>query len=263
MKRLCTLLVTIGLLAMLSVTAFATTELHGTVWFDGKRLNSDYTSASVTDAIGELEPGDDIAVVITLRNDYSRATDWWMNNEIINSFETNGPANGGAYTYRLGFKGPNIEDTYYDSETVGGESEPTGMQEATNSLKNFFRLDNLEQGETGTVTLYISLDGETQGNIYQLSLANLEMNFAVELADPKPDEPDRPGHRDDPYDPPTPPEPSEPTPPGKNERLVRTGDETAIAPYLIGSFVSGLALLIIAILRMRRAARDRQGGQMR
>ena len=56
MKRLCTLLVTIGLLAMLSVTAFATTELHGTVWFDGKRLNSNYTSASASSSPATTSP---------------------------------------------------------------------------------------------------------------------------------------------------------------------------------------------------------------
>lgn len=38
----------------------------------------------------------------------------------------------------------------------------------------------MEPGENGTVNLTVGLDGESQGNIYQDTLAKLMMNFAVE-----------------------------------------------------------------------------------
>ena len=47
-------------------------------------------------------------------------------------------------------------------------------------LMIFFSLDTLEPGENGTVNLTVGLDGESQGNIYQDTLAKLMMNFAVE-----------------------------------------------------------------------------------
>ena len=50
------------------------------------------------------------------------------------------------------------------------------------SLEEFFYLDRLVPGGDGIVTLKVELDGETQGNTYQNTLASLQMNFAVEKA---------------------------------------------------------------------------------
>ena len=47
-------------------------------------------------------------------------------------------------------------------------------------LKEFFYLDRLDSGSTGKVSLTIALDGETNGNGYQNTLARLQMAFAVE-----------------------------------------------------------------------------------
>ena len=46
---------------------------------------------------------------------------------------------------------------------------------------DYFYLERLKQGETGRVTLWLRVDGETQGNGYQKTLAQLQMNFAVEV----------------------------------------------------------------------------------
>ena len=55
-----------------------------------------------------------------------------------------------------------------------------GLHEATSALKDYFYLDTLTTGQTGKVTLNVALDGESQGNRYQDTLADLQMNFAVE-----------------------------------------------------------------------------------
>ena len=71
-------------------------------------------------------------------------------------------------------------------ETVGGESEQAerqGLYEATSGLEDSFYLDTLKSGEAGEISLRVALDGETQGNDYQNTLARLRLNLAVEETD--------------------------------------------------------------------------------
>ena len=46
-------------------------------------------------------------------------------------------------------------------------------------LDDYFYLGRLAKNDVGYVTLTLSVDGETQGNSYQATMAQLEMNFAV------------------------------------------------------------------------------------
>lgn len=68
----------------------------------------------------------------------------------------------------------------FDSETVGGDGG-AGLYEATDGLDEFFKLCTMAPGGSGYVTLYVKLDGETQGNGYQNTLARLRLNFAVNI----------------------------------------------------------------------------------
>lgn len=228
-KWILSLVLAVCLLASLGLTAYAA-DLGGTVTFDGKTLASEFTTADANAAAGALQPGDDITFTITLKNNHNETTDWWMKNSIIDSFEDSGKASAGAYTYRLTYTGPTGTNTFYDSVTVGGDADKnTGLKEVSGTLKNYFYLGQLKANETATVTLYIALDGETQGNDYQSQLANLDMRFAVEIV-------------------------------SDNSNVVKTGDDTNIVPYLLASSVSGVILLAVAILRVRSAGRKRQGG---
>ena len=65
----------------------------------------------------------------------------------------------------------------------------------------------------------MKLDGETQGNGYQDTLADLNMRFAVEIV------------------------------PSKD--VIKTGDETEILPYVIAAAVSGALLMVIAVVRVK------------
>ena len=229
MKKTCfSLLLVLILLLSLGLSAYANSaELNSTVKFNGKKLVSDYSTADIYDAVGALQPGDDITIKVSVRNNYSQSTDWWMNNTIINSFETSSSASGGAYTYELSFSGPSGTKTFYSSDRVGGDIEPTGLKEATDTLEDFFYLDTLKAGQKGTVTLYIKLEGETQGNAYQSKQANLEMNFATELTAKK--------------------------------GSVNTDDEFNFLPYILVSSVSGLILLAAAIIRTKKDERKEEG----
>ena len=140
-----------------------------------------------------MQPGDDLSLDIRIKNQNKTMSNWYMKNDIIQSLEdASNTAQNGAYTYKLSYKDKKGKETVlYDNNTVGGEKkvkeELKGLHEATNSLKRYFYLDHLESGEEGLVSLFIVLDGETQGNDYQNTLAELKLSFATEL-DGKPNE---------------------------------------------------------------------------
>ena len=73
----------------------------------------------------------------------------------------------------------------YSSESIGGERDgraarSEGLHQATDSLKDFFFLEQLDSKEKASISLNVALDGETHGNTYQNTMAKLQMNFAVE-----------------------------------------------------------------------------------
>ncbi|MBE6989600.1 MAG: hypothetical protein E7426_02495 [Ruminococcaceae bacterium] len=229
-KRIASLLLAALLLACVGVTAYAD-PYNGqeglAVEYDGEKLTPNYDASAFADQLGELQPGDDITFTIALINGDENDVDWWMNNKILESFEDTGAASGGgAYEYELTYVGPDgAEDVIYSSSIVGGEDTTAGegLHEATGALEDFFHLGTMTKGQQGQIILKIALDGETQGNVYQSTVADLQMQFAVE------------------------PQADEPTPP------VKTGDEMNLMPYLIASAASGLALLVIVAFRMKKS----------
>ena len=72
------------------------------------------------------------------------------------------------------------------SETVGSEDTTggVGLHQATGALEDYFYLDSLKSGERAVVTLKITLDGESQGNSYQDTKADLQLKFAAEIIRP-------------------------------------------------------------------------------
>ncbi|MCM1283559.1 MAG: hypothetical protein NC180_00330 [Muribaculaceae bacterium] len=182
----------------MGVTAYAetTTTEAGTVSFDGNGLKSSFSSSKLAVSVSEMQPGDSVDFRVRIANNADFVTDWYMSNEVLSSLEdAQSVAENGGYTYRLTYTDQSGTVTpLYDSESVGGEKDSDageGLNEVTDSLDEFFYLDRLEAGETGEVQLLIALDGESQGNAYQDTLAQLKMNFAVERASGTPS--DRPG----------------------------------------------------------------------
>ena len=234
-KKVFAFIVVLSLILTLPLAVCADHLSGGSDWTveftKDEKLESNFSSSSIADAARGLQPGDDLTVTIRLINSSGKTADWYMLNEIIRSLEdTQANAAGGAYTYQLTYA-PSVGAlvTLYDSETVGGElngSEPEGLNEVDSALKNYMALETMRSGNSGTVTLKVSLDGETQGNSYQDSLADLRMRFAVEL-----------------------------TPIGK---IIKTGDESMnVSPFYIGMAVSGLLFLVLAVDGLRQ--RKKQG----
>lgn len=231
-------------------------------------MESSFRTADINDVVGGMQPGDNVIITLDLKNENQTATDWYMRNEVLYSLEdrsANRETGGGAYTYRLAYTDKNGEvETLFDSDTVGGESAADtisrmgeGLKGATNALKDYFYLDTLEQGAGGVITLEVALDGETQGNDYQNTLADLQMNFAVEL---QADEPG-PGRRSS-REPDNPGTAEEPLSSVNRTGVVRTSDNSRILLYTALSGICGFVLLAWCIFRCRehKKGERRHGG---
>jgi len=284
-KRIFSFLLIVLMIQMLLVSVSAQTfygkEGWKVVFTPEEEMQSNFSTADWNDPISGLQPGDDVYLTVDLTNEHQETTDWYMENEIIKSLEdqsSNENTHGGAYTYELYYDSTSgVHRDLFSSDTVGGESvleteqkRREGLNEATNNLEEYFYLDTLPNGQGGTVTLHVALDGETQGNDYQDTLAQLRLRFAVELGatSPTPTPSNTPTPTPSSSVTPTPstsvtPTPTSrvtPTPTPTTTRVVKTGDETDLIPYLVVMAVSGLLFLALAIYSLHKRRQARKGG---
>lgn len=263
-----------GLAVSMPAAAYGETSYGSSDWnvsfTEDNKMESTFRSSDLDEVIYGMQPGDNVIIELQLRNRNPETTDWYMTNEILYSLEdrsANSGTNGGAYTYKLTYTDKNGEETsLFDSDTVGGEgSEDSGagegLHQATNALEEYLYLDTLAKGDKGRITLEVALDGETQGNDYQNTLADLQMNFAVELTrqrEPEgsntptvtPQPSTRPGSTVIPTVPAATPtgEPLRRVPEiGTPTAMVQTGDDTSLDKYVLAACISGGVLLILSI----------------
>lgn len=210
------------------------------VRFNGEKMESNFTSGGMNDEVGAMQPGDSVELTIALKNEFDGQADWYMKNEVLESLEDAGDAAGGAYDYLLTYTDTAGETTIlYSSEKFGGDGRihGVGLHGATTTLEDYFYLDRMGSGATGTVKLLVALDGETLVNDYQNTLARLQMDFATERVSQSPG--------------------SGGGTPGKSGgRIIKTGDEADILRNLIILFGSGLVLLVGGLLLLRRQRED-------
>ena len=182
-----------------------------------------------------LQPGDDVTYTLSVVNQNSETAEWYLKNSFIKSLEDGNPvASGGAYGYRLSFIRPDgTEIDLFSSDTVGGEKVSpagVGLHEADSALKEYFFFARLESGQSGTVVLRVSFEGESLGNSYQDTLAELLISFAVAPEN------------------------------GDSGSVVKTGDDAPIIPLYIVMCVSGLLLLAVFVFTLFRH-KKKKGGQ--
>ena len=238
------IVLTMALAAAFPAMAFADHLDGSTAWTvkfnsDAKMVDN-FPEKQWADDVGSLQPGDDITLIVNLVHENATACDWYMANEVLKSLE-DGSAKGSAYKYLLTYIGPSGQErTLYDSSTVGGDvrdGQREGLTQATSALEDFFYLDNLKKNETAQIKLVVGLDGETEGNAYFDTLAQLKMKFAVEL----------------------------PTNNGSSDKksggssAVKTGDDTNLFPFYVIMVVSGTLLAFLAIGLLRRSKNEADG----
>ena len=230
MKKLSLSILTVFVLLLsLTVTAVAAEadnkEDLGTVDYNGTKLVASSDFANLNDILSGMEPGDSVEFTVTLKNSGNKDMDYWMSNEAIQSFEDNGKASGGAYTYILQYNG---EDLYNNAQVGGDEQDDgAGLHEATGAMEDFFFLGTLAPGKSAKVTLFVALDGLTQGNTYQDALSKINLTFAVEEH-------------------------------GNEPTVIKTGDTTTTLPFYIAAAVAGIAIIVLIVVRSRK---NRKGGE--
>ena len=76
-------------------------ENHWHVEFTrGKEMISTFETEKFADIMYWMQPGDHATIHLTLKNDYSTPTDWYMTNKALKTLEdTQSVAEGGGYTY--------------------------------------------------------------------------------------------------------------------------------------------------------------------
>ncbi len=230
------------LLLVSSLTAFAEDRQGASGWqvsFNGKRMDSNFTSASIVNDVNDLLPGDSVELTISLKNDFNGTADWYMKNEVLDALEDAGNAAGGAYDYLLTYTdAAGQTSTLYSSEKFGGDGRinGVGLHGATNTLEDYFYLDRMEGSASGTVKLKVALDGETLVNNYQNTFARLQMDFATELVESG----------------------QTPGTPGTPGRTIKTGDEARITLYLALMFAAGTGLLVVGIIMLKKRQKEEE-----
>jgi hypothetical protein len=253
-KKLLSVIISLGLALCFPLSSFADTISGGSGWkvtfTADEKMESNFTTGKMSDTISGMQPGDTAVFTVALGNENETTVDYYMANKILKSLEEskNTGTKGGAYTYILTYTGPDgSTKTIFDSDRVGGAivNEKEGLYQATQGLENFFFLDSYKKGQTGNITLTISLDGETQGNDYQDTLADLQMNFAVMLrtAGEYGNEGDDETGRE------------------RNPRVVQTGDNTNLKPFFIIAICASVVLVGLGILGTVERRKMKKGGE--
>ena len=242
------LVLTMVLVAAASTVCFAeSTEIKGTAEFTGDSIESTFGAGDLAQAVTDLQPGDDVTLVISYKNSHNKDTNWYMANEVIQTLEKanaarkvpegTGTPEGGGYTYELvQTDGEGNTKTLFSSKKVGGEATPgdlQGLEQATNALGEWFYLDTLPKGGSGTITLHVEFEGETEVNDYMDTDGSLAVAFAVDIAKPDSDEP--------------------------GDDVITTHPDTG-DPYHLAMYLAilavGIVLLVFVIVRWRKENRD-------
>ena len=217
---------------------------------DGKMDETypDNNKNSFADTLSHLQPGDDMTFTVKAVHANDKAADWYVSNEILKSLEADGDdAEGSKYSYEISWKGPKQSRVLYTSERVGGDNtsgkkEDEGLNEATNALDDYIFLERMSKGDEGAVTVKVALDGETEGNAYFDTLAQLRVRFAVEpvTSDNKRNNKNN-------------------TIEYKSRGTVKTGDETRLFPLYVAMVVSGGLLMALVVKTVREEREERKG----
>ena len=235
MSKITTLLLALMTVLMMSQAAFAESYDGGTFSYNGSSISNSKAAATIDQAISNLEPGDSMTFTFTYKNDSDASTEWYLENQVVRTLEEQGGVNGG-YTYELVNNGKKEgRVVIFSSKAVAGQSSENpdktdqGLKSATNATGDWLYIDTLAAGQSGTTTLTVALDGESQANSYQNTNGQLRIAYGVED-----------------------------TAVGEDiikHKGVNTGDTTnLIVP--VAAFIGAMILLILAILSYRKDRKD-------
>lgn len=257
--------------ALTIVTAFATAQpalaktidKQWTVEFTGSAM-TDQGSANIVKELTGMQPGDSAKFTVIMYEKCDKSADWYMKNKVLESMEKS-LRSGGSYSYKLTYTNPKGEQkVIITNEVVSGDTgsgSTEGLFDATEATGEYFFLDTLAPQAKAMMTLEVAIDGETRGNTYFDSGAQIQLQFAAEPTD-KPGTPgdvtqiDQPKKKDEQQSPQQPPQP---TPQKTAEKqLSQTGDTIAIGALVVVALVAAGVLVGVGV-RQRRQKRNEEG----
>ena len=240
MRKIGTVLLALVMMIVMSQAVFAQdrTADGGTFVFDGNKLAWDNSSGSIQEALRGLQPGDTVKIKINYNNKSKKQTEWYMRNEVLKTLEEASSAADGGYSYKLTNYGVEGVMEIFDSNAVAGDEnyEPSGiakgLKAATNAtdMADFFYIDKVPAGAGGYTELIVGLDGESQANSYENTLAELQLEYAVETIEDE-------------------------TVYKYVHKKVDTGDYTNMM-LPAAAFIGALVLLVLAVLSYRKDRKD-------
>ena len=258
-KILPVLALTLALVAGMSASVLAESyEYDGTCTFNGSEMVENFSSATIADAVSNLQPGDDVTFTVEYVNGSDESADWYMENAIAQTLERtnqarknayvtgNDTAENGGYTYELvQYDKDNNKKVLFSNSSVGGEEgkvpdlntgkQMEGLEPSTNALDDWFYIDTLsKRGESGSVVLHVAFDGETEVNDYMDTDGELNVRFAVEL--------NKAGNK-----------------PSKTTKIIKTGDQNNLLMWAAVGLIAGLLMLIFAFLSRKRDRKAASG----
>lgn len=266
MKKLLATILGLVMAFALPVTTARADHIEGsTGWYveynSAGRLVDNYTQKSWADNVSQLQPGDDITLSIEIRQTNDADSDWYLSNAVLKSLEDE-DASGGAYGYRLSYEGPTNSRVLYESESIGGQGSADGLAEATNAMDDYFFLGTLSKGETGKVILNVSLDGESEGNAYFDTLAQLSLKFAVEPnVDPETKTINKTETNYQTVEQPGEGQVVNRTVSARKQNLAKTGDQTSMFPVYLAIAGVGIVCLALAIRNVRSKKNKEEGDE--
>ena len=259
--------------SLMAVPAFALDEAGQAGWSvtftSNNQMEDNFSAQGIADQIADLQPGDTVTFHVSLTNSSDSLTDWYMTNEVVKTLEdAQAVADNGGYSYKLTYNSSKeniVPSVIYDSEAIGGDKEAgegqEGLLEATDSLDEYFFLEQLTPGASASVDLAVTLDGESQGNVYQDTWAKLQMNFAVEKTTTVITTPS--------VTPSVTPNPSATPTPTPTTRIItvtvtptpspsspKTGDNNNTIMWIVLAAAAGGVLLTLGIISMKRRKED-------
>ena len=216
-------------------------------YFEGGRMDTNFTAKTVAQAVENLQPGDDMTFKVTYENRSDKTTDWYMENAIEKTLEQTraqdlkvsgiGKAENGGYSYELTHVDKyGNEDVLFNSngKSFGTKADQSvtgreGLKQATNALEDWFYIQTLEPGEDGEVILKVALEGETEVNDYMDTDGGLNVRFAVEVPEK-----------------------------GTNKiiKRVNTGDYTNLTRWVAIMMAAAVLLLILAVISRKKDRKE-------
>lgn len=168
----------------------STQSLEWTVQYNGDKDFSTLGKDAAKSTIENAMPGDTLKYVVTYTNASSVTSDFYLNAEVLSSLEDNKEddasyekdAQGGAYSFVVDYNLYGVTTKIYSSETVGGDSVVSKGLNQTKTNNAYVNVGRLSPGQSGTVTITINLDGNSQDNSYMEKIAKLNVQFAVQDA---------------------------------------------------------------------------------